>query len=233
MSDLEIIDTAAGSAQLKRTGRKTLAISVLPTGDLELIAPEAAPLEAILKKVEKRLRWIRTQRRLFRDMNAVRPSPRYVSGATHRYLGRQYLLKVTAGSPAKVSLRGGFLHVEVPYKAQPEVKKALQEWYRSHARHQFQQRLKSWHTWCLERRLPLPHLRLRAMSKRWGSALPDGTICLNPDLIKAPSACVDYVIIHEICHLKHPDHGKHFWSLLSQLVPDWKERKQRLESMEL
>jgi predicted metal-dependent hydrolase len=70
------------------------------------------------------------------------------------------------------------------------------------------------------------------MHKRWGSAAPDGTIYLNPDLIQAPSACVDYVIAHEICHLKHPDHGRYFWSLLQQLVPNWQILKARLEKGE-
>jgi len=68
------------------------------------------------------------------------------------------------------------------------------------------------------------------MPKRWGSAQPDGTICLNPELIRAPSACVDYVITHEICHLRHPDHGPRFRTLLQQLCPDWLNLKQRLES---
>jgi len=67
------------------------------------------------------------------------------------------------------------------------------------------------------------------MAKRWGSALPDGTICLNPALIHASSACIDYVITHEICHLKHPDHGPEFYGLLRQLLPDWKNLKARLE----
>ena len=67
------------------------------------------------------------------------------------------------------------------------------------------------------------------MPKRWGSAWKDGTIALNPELIRAPSACVDYVITHEICHLKHPDHGPRFRALLQQLCPDWVTLKARLE----
>jgi hypothetical protein len=68
------------------------------------------------------------------------------------------------------------------------------------------------------------------MPKRWGSALKSGTIYLNPELIKAPSAYIDYVITPEICHLKHPDHGPKFRAFLQQLCPDWKRLKERLES---
>ncbi len=229
MSRPEIIETAAGPAQLKRTRRKTLAISVLPDGSLELAAPETAALEDILRRVEKRLAWIKTQRRAFREMNATRPALRYVNGATHRYLGRQYRLKITKGESQTVALRGAYFHISTPNTGENEVKQALEGWYRHQSRLQFQRRLATWAEWCRHRKLPQPKLRLRRMPKRWGSALPDGTICLNPELIQAPSACIDYVITHEICHLKHPDHGPKFRALLQQLCPDWKRLKERLE----
>lgn len=229
MSRPEIIVTAAGPAQLKRSRRKTLAISVLPDGTLELVAPEHALLESLLPRVEKRLAWIKTQRRAFREMNATRPALRYVNGATHRYLGRQYRLKIHPGEAVNVTLQGAYFHITTPTLEEELIKQALDEWYRKRAKEQFTNRLHLWTDWCRHRKLPDPKLRLRRMSKRWGSALPDGTICLNPELILAPSACVDYVIAHEICHLKHPDHGRRFWSLLAQQVPDWRQLKQRLE----
>lgn len=232
MSEYEIIDTPAGSAQLNRTKRKTLAISVLPNGDLELVAPASAPIGAILKRVEKRISWIQKQRQAFNAMNATRPHPRYVNGATHRYLGRQYRLKISRSDESKVILRGGYLQVHVTGKSDEQVKAALDAWFRRLAQEQFQKRLQSWSDWCRQRRLPEPRLRLRKMHKRWGSALPNGTIYLNPELIHAPSACVDYVIAHEICHLKYPDHGRYFWSLLKQLMPDWEVLKARLEVAE-
>jgi predicted metal-dependent hydrolase len=229
---LEPLSTIVGLARLKRSHRKTLAISVLPDGTLELTAPMEARDDMILAKVAKRAAWIRTQRRAFKEMNAVRPPPRYVSGATHRYLGRQYRLKLATGSAPSVALRGGYLHVTLPVISESEVKKSLTQWYRSHAREQFTQRLAQWNDWCKARRLPAPRLRLLTMSKRWGSAQSDGTICLNPELVRAPSACVDYVITHEICHLKHPHHGPAFWRLLEQWCPLWRSLKQRLEAGE-
>ena len=229
----EIIDTPAGPAQLKRSRRKTLAISVLPDGTLELVAPDHALLEAILPRVVKRLGWIKTQRRAFNEMNATRPARRFVNGATHRYLGRQYRLKIAKGEAQEVSLRGAFFHVATPKANQDEVKQALEAWYRRQSRLQFERRLAPWAEWCRHRSLPQPKLRLRRMPKRWGSALQDGTICLNPELIKASSACIDYVIAHEICHLKHHNHGRAFYSELGNLCPDWSSRKKRLESMDL
>ena len=233
MSPIETIDTSSGLALLKRTNRKTLAISVLPDSKLELIAPRKASLAAILAKVDKRKAWIRTQRRAFAEMNAVRPVPRYVNGATHRYLGRQYRLKILSGKVTLVLLKGAYLHVQVPEPTAEQVKEALEAWYRRRAKEQFEKRLNAWEEWCQNRKLPKPVLRLRSMAKRWGSALKGGVVCLNPELVRAPSICVDYVIAHEICHLKHPDHGREFWSLLSRVMPDWRARKQRLEATDL
>jgi predicted metal-dependent hydrolase len=230
ISEAEWIETAAGRATLRRSDRRTLAISVLPDGSVDLVAPQTATLEAILGKVVKRLRWIETQRRGFARMNAVRPALRYVNGASHCYLGRQYRLRISPHEKSSVTLRGGYFEILSPHTDEKAIAAALSHWYRQQAATQFARRLASWHDWCRHRRLPEPKLRIRTMPKRWGSAQPDGTICLNPELIRAPSACVDYVITHEICHLRHPDHGPRFRTLLHQLCADWHNLKQRLES---
>jgi predicted metal-dependent hydrolase len=233
ISDPEIIETPAGPAMLRRAPRQTLAISVLPDGAIELIAPSGASQDAVSRKVGKRVRWIRKQRLQFRQWHTDRKPLRYVSGATHRYLGRQYLLKVIQGSQPHVRLQGARLCVELPTISESQVRKALEEWYRSHAKQQFTRRLARWEAWCRSHKLPMPRLGLRSMLKRWGSAQKNGLILLNPQLIRASSACVDYVITHEIVHLRHPNHGPKFWTLLKQLCPSWQELKNRLEQTEV
>jgi predicted metal-dependent hydrolase len=232
MSRPEVIETVAGPADLKRSGRRTLAISVLPDGGLEIVAPENASLERILARVEKRLPWIHRQRRHFKELNVSGPALRYVSGATHRYLGRQYRIKIIEGERSEVILRGAYLHVMTAKPGVEEIEKAINGWYRRQASHQFERRLAAWASWCRRQQLPQPTLRLRSMPKRWGSAMPGGVIYLNPELVRAPSACIDYVIVHEVCHLKHHHHGKAFYAELSSLCPEWPARKKRLESME-
>ena len=74
-----------------------------------------------------------------------------------------------------------------------------------------------------------PPLHLRRMPKRWGSWTRRGAIYLNPELVRAPRSCVDYVVTHELCHLVHGDHGKEFFALLRRVMPDWESRKGRLE----
>jgi predicted metal-dependent hydrolase len=225
-----VIHTPCGPARLRHSARKTLAISVLPDGSLELVAPDDAAEAVILAKVEKRQRWIRKQRADFARWNTHRQAPRHVSGATQRYLGAQYRLKIRLGEPASVKLAGGYFHITCPDAAEEKVRALLDDWMRQRAAEVFARRLKQWEPWCERKGLPAPVLRLVRMRSRWGSAGKKGVIRLNPELIRAPSLCIDYVITHEICHLAHPDHGPAFYRLLARYCPDWRRLKERLES---
>ncbi|MBP6506970.1 MAG: M48 family metallopeptidase [Opitutaceae bacterium] len=229
MSDRLSIATAAGRALLLRSDRTTLAVSVRPDGTVELRAPKAATVPSIQAKVKTRLRWIVRQRIRFRDMQRDRVPLRYESGSTHTYLGRQYRLKVTEASKASVRLKGAYIHIASPSKRSAQVKTLLDGWLRDRAIVQFSTRLEKWKPWCEARKLPTPSVRLLRMPKRWGSAHRTGRILLNPELVKAPAICVDYVIVHEVCHLKHPQHDRAFFRLLSEVFPTWQAVKIRLE----
>ena len=233
MSKRVVVSTLLGPATLRRSKRKTLAISVHPDGSLDLTAPMGARVGEILAKVSKRAAWIRRQRREFAVMNARESHRRYCSGATHRYLGRQYRLKVTRGSSAEVTLRGAFLHVITRNGTEAEVEEQLTVWMRKRAQQQFQRRLKQWSEWCRRYRLAVPRIQVRKMAKRWGSAQRDGRIWFNPELVRAPAICIDYVVAHEVCHLRHPNHGRAFFQQLEQMFPGWREAKRRLEAAEL
>jgi predicted metal-dependent hydrolase len=215
--------------------RKYLAISVLPDLRVEVVAPAGTALDAILLRVEKRAGWIARQLRFFEQYQPTQPRPSYVSGETHLYLGRQYRLKVQEGSPECVKLVGRFLHVHTTCREDGErVRSLLEGWYRAHAKQVFAHRLEG----CLEsiRSLGLwaaPNLVIRKMGKRWGSCTRAGNILLNLELIKVPVHCIDYVIIHELCHLKVHSHGKAFYRLLTRCMPDWESRKRRLEAVTL
>lgn len=233
MSEIERIETVAGLARLRRSNRRTLGISVHPDGSIELAAPQRAAVEDILAKVAKRESWIRRQQRAFTVMNAKRGVRRFCSGATHRYLGSQYRLKIIRGASQAVKLAGGYFHVTAQRESEVEVAELLNSWMRERAKEQFSRRVERWHQWCQRERLPTPRVVLRSMPKRWGSAHRDGRIALNPDLVRTPSVCIDYVIAHEICHLKHPSHAPAFYRLLDQLLPQWRNAKDRLERAEL
>lgn len=235
MSDSEhLVIEPIGRCRLRRTRRRTLAISVSPDGSVELTAPQASSLEAIRQKVLTRRKWIRRQQQAFAQMNGNRQALRYCSGATHRYLGRQYRLKVLLGTTPSVKLLGGYIRVQTPHPTDENlVRKQLEEWYLSHAKPIFERNLAHCLPKLQSKLRARPQLKLLMMKKRWGSCTSSGKILLNPDLVKAPSICIDYVILHELCHLLHPNHGKNFQQLLQVVMPNWLVHKQRLERIDL
>ncbi|CCE23755.1 M48 family metallopeptidase [Methylotuvimicrobium alcaliphilum] len=213
--------------------RKTLAIHVYPDGRVIVDAPRNAGQEAIAEKVRKRATWIFKQKLQFEAYPPILPQRRYVTGETHRYLGRQYRLWVKPGAVDQVKLMQGRLIIETAHPDNTEkVKTLLQDWYRFRAQAIFSER----YAVCVRHvvRLGIEHdrgIQLRFMSKRWGSCTAQGTIILNPELIAAPKDCIDYVITHELCHLKERNHSQAFYKLLSAVMRDWELRRKRLNEM--
>jgi predicted metal-dependent hydrolase len=214
--------------------RKTLAINVHPDMSVTVTAPQNAKLDQIREKVLKRAAWILRQQDYFADFLPPHPPRQYLSGETHHYLGKQYRLKIEENEEESVKLKGGWFHVRVRHKGDVQrIKMMLDEWLLSRARERFQISLEKCSGQLRKYGIGEPKLCIRKMKKRWGSCTRRGVIYLNHGLIKAPSQCIDYIITHELCHLKYPHHGKQFYSLMNRVMPDWEARKKRLERVTL
>ena len=218
--------------ELQYSSRKTLEISVYPDMSVVVKAPDVRSYDEIREKMVKRGAWIVQQRYFFSLYLPKQPEKRYVSGETHMYLGRQYRLKVVSADAEKVLLRRGYIYVYTKNKADVErVKMQLDLWYRDRAAAKYGERLEL----CLAKfkkyGVSNAAIQIRKMANRWGSCSENGRITLNVQLVKAPSQCIDYVITHELCHLKHFHHGKAFYGLLVRVMPDWERRKKRLEGV--
>jgi predicted metal-dependent hydrolase len=190
-------------------------------------APQKATTEEVTARLESRAGWIARQRTYFKQFLPERPAQRFVSGASLWYLGKQYRLKTIDGrGPAKLS--GQFLQVPVSDGVACEAK--VREWYRDRAKAQFTQRLDACHAATKPiLKIGLPPIAVRQMVRRWGSCTAAGKITLNTDLVQVPVHCIDYVIIHEMCHIRVLGHDKAFYRLLAACLPDWERRKARLE----
>jgi len=217
--------------RLERRLRKTLAISVVPNAFVEVVAPLDAPLEKILERVRRRGAWILRQQRYFVQFQPRTPERQYVAGETHLYLGRQYKLKVVEHIQQQVKLHRGQLTVQSSKPRNTELTRALvEQWYRDRARAKFRERLA-----LCQQRFPNPEevgpkgLMIMQLQQRWGSMTRSGRLILNLALIRASTDAIDYVITHELCHTHHHNHGAAFFSLLNQVMPDWAERKLKLE----
>jgi len=212
--------------------RKTLEIAVHPNSRVTVKSPKGTVPEMIRARLAKRARWITKQINYFRKFEPRTPARRYIGGETHLFLGRQYRLKIKAHQDNAVKLKGPYFFIMTPEPHKPgKIKDLLDEWYKEHARLIFSRRLEQCYKRAVKLRVPFPIIRLRKMVKRWGSCSKSGDILLNTALVKAPLYCIDYVIMHELCHLKVYAHNNGYSKLLSKYLPDWRERKARLESV--
>lgn len=207
-------------------------IKVHPDCRVVVSTPENASNDAVLAAVKKRGRWIYEQLRDFRKQVEYTTPRQYISGESHYYLGKQYLLKVIE-APEQiqgVKLLRGKLEVSVKSKSAEKVQKLLTDWYKVRAKEVFTKRFNTMleqTLWVTER----PPLRILTMQTQWGSCSPNGRITLNPHLVKAPRECIDYVILHELCHIAEHNHSERFYRLMKQIMPKWEKTKERLDGM--
>ena len=220
---------------LRQTDRKTLTISVSPDLSVMVSSPQHIPIRTILNRVQKRAGWIINKIEYFKDFQPLRPPKEYVSGETHRYLGRQYRLKVVANGKSEVKMKGPYLFLYTKSKDNTRRnKKLLYGWYRERAMDRFEATFNALLKRLQKYGINSPALKIKTMKARWGScSAKKETVTLNTELIKAPSHCIEYVIMHELCHMKYPSHNRHFYDFLALVMPDWIERKRRLERVVL
>ncbi len=214
--------------RLHRSRRRTLEISVAAGGLVEVRAPADPSIERIEQRLRARGAWIR-RTVASRLTVCVDPPRRFVSGESHRYLGRQYRLKVAAGDGDRVRLVDGRLRVEVRDPGEStQVRHALVAWFAERARKVIPQRVALMTSSPRFDGLAPSAVCVRAMTNRWGSCSPAGRLLLNSRLIALPTSLVDYVIAHELCHLRVAKHGPRFERLLERVMPDWRQRHGRL-----
>lgn len=208
--------------------RGDLVITVHPNLRVAVRAPNSKPADKIQQRVHAKRAWIARQLRDFERYHPLPEPRRFVPGETHWYLGRQYRLRVANGPPS-VRLSKGRMIVAVP---EPEISSSVaatvQAWYNARARMVFGERLVEILRTVRRFGRTAPQLRVRAMRGRWGSCTPNGTITLNTELVRASKSCIDYVIVHELCHLIVATHSPRFFRLLDSCMPEWKRQRERL-----
>ncbi|MHC1708573.1 MAG: M48 family metallopeptidase [Bacteroidales bacterium] len=209
--------------------RKSLGITVTPEMEVIVKAPIDASLEKIEEKLRKKAPWIIRQQSFFLSFYPKNTVREYVAGETHLYLGRQYRLKVVLGKDESIKLKGKFIEVIVNDKTR--VKQLVNEWYLNHAKLKFQGIANPLIEDFKKYNIEPSSIVLREMPTRWGSCSPKGKIILNPELIKAPKGCIEYVIIHELCHLIHHNHTQRFIDLQTKEMPNWEKWKMKLEKL--
>lgn len=221
--------------EIKRGNRKkTVAIHVnIPT--VTVLAPKRLDEEKIRMIIQKKARWIIEKQELMERNKYLNPAKEFVSGESFLYLGRQYRLKViksAAGEAEKCKLINGRLRVEIDRnldgeKGKRTVEKALTAWYLEHAEGKIRERTGRFAKQL--GRLP-KSVEVKNHKARWGSCSQTGAIRFNWRIIMMPLSVLDYVIVHELCHLTYLHHSVKFWQEVQSIIPDYKKKRDKLKA---
>ena len=234
----DVIRKNKDAEKSKKKPRKVI-IKVHPDQRVVATVPHNADDIAIQEAMHKRARWIwQSINEFAKQKDTVLPK-RYVSGETQFYLGKRYVLKINVDAEqiTNVKLSRGKLNVTLSHKVNEnitdrmsKIKPLIDGWYKYKAKVIFHERLSELlpkTTWVTG----IPSFRVMAMKKQWGSCSTKGNLILNPHLVKASKECIDYVILHELCHIAEHNHSERFWRLLSGVMPNWQEVKAKLDDM--
>ncbi len=216
---------------IHRSERESLRISVHPDRRIEVHAPSWATDDELAKRVHRRASWIKRQLDFFLSFEPRHELKEYVPGESHRYLGRRYRIRWLLGpkgaSPA-CRLRGAYFEVSATDRT--SIQPAVEQWFADRAQVKLPEIAAPWIKQFEELHNVQPkQLIVRSLSVRWGSCTPSGRITLNLELIRHAHLSIEYVVVHELCHLVEPNHTKAFWILLKRTLPDWEARKRGLE----
>lgn len=215
--------------RLEYSNRKSLGITVTPDLKVLVKVPIDTSLEKVKEKLRKKAPWIIRQQSFFLSFHPKTPTRKFIGGETHLYLGRQYRLKILQSKIETVKIKAQFIEVSTINKA--KVKQLVKNWYLLNAKTKLHEISQPLIDKFKKYKVKPSSIVLREMTTRWGSCTPKGKIILNPELIKAPKGCIEYVIIHELCHLIHHDHTHKFIDLQTKEMPDWEKWKSKLEKL--
>lgn len=217
---------------LTRRQRKTVGLYVHPDLRVEVRAAPHVPLDFIKNFVTSRADWILLKQVEMQKRVAALPPPKpthhYADGEIFQLLGREYRLEVHAAAREKVAIRRGRLIVCVRDGDRERAAHLIARYIRKQAERIFTRRLAiAWRS-AAHWGKPYPPLKFRKMRARWGSCASNGVITMNIRLIAAPLALIDYVILHELCHLREMNHSQRFYAHMAAVCPDWRIKKRAL-----
>ena len=211
---------------------KNLNLRIRKDGQVYVSASPLVPVQEIDNFVVQKSSYIIRAVNQFRQMQQYQPVPkRYVSGETFYIQGRGLRLVVAQADKNSIISDGVFLYLNVKNPEDYEKKlRMVMKYLDQQCKEVFQEELDRLYPAFQKYGVDMPELRIRDMETRWGSCLAGkGIVTLNKRLLGAPRNCIEYVVMHELCHLVHPNHSKHFYQFLTMMMPDWKQRKEVLD----
>ena len=218
--------------KIKRSKRKTLSIQVHRNQQVLIRAPLRCKDSEISRFLHKHSGWV--QRKLEDSLkNPGLPESEYKDGGALWLLGDKKTINVVDSNKKAVTLSEDNLIIYQTLPLDPKnIFRLISGWKRAFAATLFEERLAYWSKE-FTIKLPAYQFKIRKMKRQWGNCNSKGIITINSQLVRYPLSCIDYVIVHELTHLKHLNHGPNFYRLMASVMPDWKEQKQLLSDFSI
>ena len=226
-AELEFYQGKGFIAEIIRTDRKKTATVKVEQGKVSVVVPDDLSDQRIQEVVNNKTRWVREKLLIQSKYYPVKPKE-YVAGECFAYLGKNYRLKIQSGTHRDVKLKTGRLVVTLPEQMNipMEVKKALEGWYRHHALLKLFEKVARYAEIV---GVTANSVEIKTFKSRWGSCSTSRDVTFNWKIVIAPNRIVDYVVVHELCHMKHHDHSTAFWSSVEKVIPDYQACKEWLK----
>lgn len=209
--------------------RDTMSISVEPPNDILVVAPTGTPEEEIKNIVKSRGKWIVQKLFEFRNIESKKVNREFVNGESFMYLGRNYSLQIyvdeTLQNDFNVKLFRGKFHVYVKEKNDEVIKYAMESWYREKTEEQVRNRVKYYQKFF---DMKPTAIKVKEQKKRWASCTKDDELLFNWRCAMAKAPALDYIVVHEMCHMYYKNHSQDFWNLLASVMSDYEIRKEWL-----
>ncbi len=215
-------------AEVIRTSRRKTASIKVVEGVVSVVVPESLAIEKIELLLTKKQRWIKEKLALQEQVIFSKPKE-FVSGEAFSYLGRNYRLKVIEGSYPDIKLYQGRFVVSVRDKSANNagaIKQLIIRWFKQRAKSKL---IEKTARYAKIIGVNPVSVSTKTFQSRWGSCSNKGDILYNWKIVMAPNRIVDYVVVHELCHILHHDHSPQFWKSVERYFPDYLECKEWLK----
>jgi predicted metal-dependent hydrolase len=211
------------------SSRRTLGISVMTDSTVIVRVPYHTARKTIMRMVEEKSAWIIRHRDNFINHHMDKPVRSYMNGSSHLFRGSAYILNISESRRKFVKFNGASIDIGIEKTCdETSVRRLLQKGYKTEATACIPVIFKSILEKYENHNFKPTGLVIRSMKRRWGSCSNSGKITLSTELIKLADIYTEYVIIHELCHLKQHNHGPKYYKLLSELFPEWKKVRKEM-----
>ena len=215
--------------EIVRTKRRKTASIKINKGLIQVIVPEQLSDMRVESLIKKRKAWI--LKKLHEQSKIIQHKPKeYISGESFSYLGKNYRLKVIVDNFDEVRLKSGYIFVKLSKKSSEEkIRDLLLKWYKERALEKLTEKT---NRYAKTMDLSVKSVFVKDYKARWGSCYPDGRISYNWRIIIAPHNIIDYVVLHELCHIIHPNHSPSYWKSVKRVCPDFSTHRKWLREHE-